>query len=491
MKDNNFLSDLFNRVINFNSWFLVGIVSIFTFLRLPSLFEPYWYGDEGIYEVIGTALRHGELLYKDIWDNKPPFLYLIYALFDGNQMYVKLASLIAGVAALVAFYFLARKVFSNRFSYYAATTVFGLLFGLPFLEGNIANAENFMLFPIVLSAYVLYVHFPKRTDLWKYALIGVLMSIALLIKIVAVFDCAAFVCFMLAIAQKKPNLALRHTKTIILVMIVSFCVLPVLTFLYFTGRGAGFDLLKAVFSQNVGYVGFNNYFIFPLGLVLLKVLFLMITIAVIFVFRKRLPSSALFIYFWLSFAMFSAFFSERPYTHYLLVVLPSFSLLIGILFEKRLLRIINLPIFMIIIFLAFTNFTLYFKNGAYYQNYIAYTFGNKSEQDYQSFFDPNTPRLYALSDFVRTHTTPNDSVFFWTDSGQIYVLSGKLPPGKYVVAYHMTFYPDGFANARSAIVSHKPKYIIDLKDDPEMIGLTKGYSLKFVMDNSRIYEREN
>ena len=34
---------------------LAGVV----FLRIPSLFEPYWYGDEGIYLTIGQAMRHG------------------------------------------------------------------------------------------------------------------------------------------------------------------------------------------------------------------------------------------------------------------------------------------------------------------------------------------------------------------------------------------------------------------------------------------------
>ncbi|HXS15287.1 MAG TPA: hypothetical protein VN711_04105, partial [Candidatus Saccharimonadales bacterium] len=61
-------------------WFLLAASLVFFLLRFPSFFEPYWYGDEGIYEVIGYGLTHGRLLYQGIWDNKPPLLYLIYAI---------------------------------------------------------------------------------------------------------------------------------------------------------------------------------------------------------------------------------------------------------------------------------------------------------------------------------------------------------------------------------------------------------------------------
>ena len=58
---------------------LFWILNFLTFLilRLPSLFEPYWYADEGIYLTIGNALRRGEILYSQIHDNKPPFYTIL------------------------------------------------------------------------------------------------------------------------------------------------------------------------------------------------------------------------------------------------------------------------------------------------------------------------------------------------------------------------------------------------------------------------------
>ena len=64
-----------------NALFISVVVLIFSLLRLPSVIEPYWYGDEGIYEVLAQAMNQGRGLYSGIWDNKPPLLYIIYANF--------------------------------------------------------------------------------------------------------------------------------------------------------------------------------------------------------------------------------------------------------------------------------------------------------------------------------------------------------------------------------------------------------------------------
>src|SRR3990167_3716315 len=80
---------------------------VFVILRFPSIFEPHWYGDEGIYEIIWIAINNGRVLYSEIWDNKPPLLYLIYALFNGDLFYIRFASLISGVFSIIFFFLLA------------------------------------------------------------------------------------------------------------------------------------------------------------------------------------------------------------------------------------------------------------------------------------------------------------------------------------------------------------------------------------------------
>jgi 4-amino-4-deoxy-L-arabinose transferase-like glycosyltransferase len=86
---------------------------VFFILRLPSLFEPNWYGDEGIYEVIGKAMSQGRILYLQIWDNKPPLLYVTYAIFHGDQFGARMLSLLFGLGAVITLFFLAKKLFKE------------------------------------------------------------------------------------------------------------------------------------------------------------------------------------------------------------------------------------------------------------------------------------------------------------------------------------------------------------------------------------------
>src|SRR3989344_3644059 len=177
------MRNLFPQKIQKSILHILSISLVFLLLRIPSLYEPYWYGDEGIYEVIGKAIRSGRILYTGIWDNKPPLLYIIYALFDSDQFFVRAASVILG------------------------TLFFAILFGLPLLEGNIANAENFMLFPILLSALLIYSVATKNdsnsiksysgTDKKMLFVAGLMLGVAFLFKIVAVFDFSALVLFFI------------------------------------------------------------------------------------------------------------------------------------------------------------------------------------------------------------------------------------------------------------------------------------------------------
>jgi len=485
-----------------DTWFVVFALFIFSLLRIPSIVEPYWYGDEGIYEVIGMSLRAGGLLYRDIWDNKPPILYLIYQLFSGDQFSVRTLSLLFGAASVVVFFLVAKKLFHTRRSQYVSTGVFMVLFGLPILEGNIANAENFMLLPILCAFYFVISLFDVLS-FKKTFIAGLLLSFAFLTKIVAVFDFGAFV-VSIAILRLYDEFAPRRGnifkkipfKKIILgseqeLILGAGFVLPIIaTILFFVAKGAFTDFYKAVFSQNVGYVSYGNYFLFPQGLLVLKLILLSAGIGFVWQLRHALGKSGVVILIWIFFSLFNASFSERPYTHYLLVLLASFSLFLGYIFEDKKLSIIKITFLVALIAFVYFNFNLYKKIVPYYQNYMSFVFGNKNAKEYQRFFDGNTPRDYELANIVRSKTSKSDGIFIWGDQAQIYALSGKLPPGRYTVSYHVTFYKNAIGETLGDINRVQPKYIIQTKTDGTIENFLASYVLKYKIDGAQIYERQ-
>lgn len=493
------MNDLLSRLEKSKAfWFVLGTAVLFFFLRLPSLIEPYWYGDEGIYETIGLALTKGRLLYAQIWDNKPPLLYVTYALFHGNQEAVRTASLLVGLGAVIAFFFLARRFFANQKAIIASTLFFAVLFGLPIIEGNIANAENFMLFPIVLAACLLYTTVErKRLSPSSLVLPGLLLGIAFLYKIVALFDFIAFLAFL------KLTLLPKHLSRQTLIPFMQKAWAPLGTFLgsfllpfglsvlYFLFHGALRDYLQAIFFSNVDYVGYGNVFLIPQGLLIGKLLLLAGIVLFVFKRRTRLHPAALFLSLWLAFSLFDAFFSQRPYTHYQLVLLPSFSLLIGWLFlpnKKNLFPYLAALGIFLVVFSYFGHWSLT-KTADYYTNYLSFVTKHKSTSAYESFFDSRVPRDMAIADYLNRNTQDHDNVFLWGNDAQIYTLTGKLPPGKFTVSYHITTNKTNLDQTQQALKHTNPKYIVLFSGVPSYPFHLYNYRHKLSIKDTAIYER--
>ncbi|MDE2025989.1 MAG: glycosyltransferase family 39 protein, partial [Patescibacteria group bacterium] len=405
--------------------FLIFISFIFFLLRLPSLVEPYWYGDEGVYEVIGSALNHGRGLYTGIWDNKPPLLYYIYALFAGDQASVRLLSLIVGIATVLLFFSLAKKLFSSPTTVYSTTAVFAVLFGTPLLEGNIANAENFMLLPALLAGVLVWKTAVKNhTALsWKPVfLAGLLLGISFLLKVVAVFDFAAFFVFFFTVTYTSFSTIKKQLESLVGFFAGFF--LPItLVFLTAVVFHNAATFIHSAFTSNVGYVGYGNYFLFPQGLLVTKLALLTAGVALLFFKRKHLSPSMLFILFWIIFSLFNALFSQRPYTHYLLVLVPSFSLFLGLFAElpkRRLVLGAGIVMLFVIVFVFAAFRPQLWKSVRYYGNYVSFTYGNESVESYLAFFDSSTVRDYELAGFINAHKKPGDTLFVWGNDGQLY-----------------------------------------------------------------------
>lgn len=477
-------------------WFLIIFLTLFFFLRLPSLFEPYWYGDEGIYQTIGMALNRGALLYRDIWDNKPPGLYFIYSMFGADQFLLRLVSLILGMGGVSAFFALSKKLFNKPAVYRISTFIFLILFGLPMLEGNIANAENFMVPLALFSAYFLIKFLTNKGGSYLLFFSGLILGTSFLFKIVAIFDFGAFLLFLYILdfpdKLSVQNLInhLKNKFSQILIFTIAFFLPFFITIVYFLINQSLLLYLNSMFFSNINYVGFGNKFLIPQGLLYLKVFLLAVALLLIFLFRKNLKFPAyLFITSWFAFSFFNAFFSQRPYPHYALVLVPSFCLLLGSIFLYKRLSKILATIFIVSIFIASNYFSLYEKKLEYYLNFANFVFDDKSNVKYQSFFDGNTPRDYKISSFIKSNATTSDNIFIWGNNAQLYKLTHKLPPGKYTTLYHIVQYEDGISNTKLGLGEKKPKFIILMSLRSPYPFSLYNYRERINIEGARIYER--
>lgn len=471
--------------------FLLAAVAFFL-LRLPSLFEPYWYGDEGIYQTIGKGVSQGRLLYKEAWDNKPPLLYVLYALLGSDQFAVRTISLFAGLGSVASFFFLAQKIFAHskkEVLILAAAIAFTVLLATPIIEGNIANAENFMMLPILLAALAVFTY--KELPHPKLLLIaGALVGFAFLFKTVAIFDFAAFFFFLFFITYKD----IRHVTsqfTLLLPYPAAFITPLVLVGGILYLQGVFSDFYKAAFGQMVGYVSYGNAFVIPQGLLIMKLLLLMASVILLFQKRKNIFPHHLFIFLWISFSTFNAFFAARPYTHYLLVLLPSFVLMGALLFTKMHTRLHRgmVALIIVLVMLIAKDFSLYSKTASYYQNFINFVTHRVSLEAYQRFFDANTPKDYKLAQFIKPRTVSSDTIFVWGNNAQLYTLADRLPPGRYAVAYHISATEKALEETKQALMQKKPKFIIVTSVKNPLPFSLSGYQQRLTIQDAIIYER--
>lgn len=470
---------------------LIFILCLVSFLRLPSLMEPYWYGDEGIYLTLGNGIRHGLTLYKDIHDNKPPGIYLLAAV-AGSLFWFRLILLFWNLGSITVFYLITEKILKPvatkplkligiSFPRPNLVTVATLLFGLlPFLaEGNIANGEIFMLLPTLLGfAFLLRMkdEDQKKQKLIWSALAGLSFSLAFLIKVPAVFDAFAAGLFFFLLV---PNLRRSLFSWAPWVFAATFLLPIIFSIAYYSTVGAGPAYINAALLQNVGYLsswttGTQQANLGKTGLMGRGIILIFATLVLAFS-QKWLESGTIFVLLWFAYALFGGLLSERPYPHYLIQVVPPLSLLM-VLIGKYLSRLqklstkINLgalSLALVALAIAFVTFKFWnYSLPPYFQNYFNFMNGRISREQYFTFFDKTLPEQYYIASYITAYTTNQDRIFIWADLPSIYALTRRLPVGRFTAAYHVKDF-NGYNETYAAILQKTPKFIlIDKRLEP-------------------------
>ncbi len=365
-------------------------------LRLPSLFEPYWYGDEGIYLTIGQGLRQGLVLYRDIYDNKPPLIYLLAAL-SGSLFWFRFILLVWSMMTVAFFGKLAKTFFSkNEKLSFLLTAFFAVLTSLPALEGNIANAENFFIGLIIAGVWFFWQK--------NYQGAGLFMGLAFLFKFPPLFDFAALLFFILLSLEEKKDFQKKGRE---ILSLLGWFLLPFLiTIIYSILRGNFVQYIESAILTNFSYtLSWGGGAFSPLGLTTRGIILLLL-LGMFFRGRKKWPDKKiLFLSLWLALALFGALLSSRPYPHYLLQIVAPFILLTAALFaqknnwRERQNWFLGLPLF-----LSLAAFFLYgfqpYRTGSYYQNFLALVLGQKGKPAYFSWFDSRVNQTYALASQV-------------------------------------------------------------------------------------------
>jgi len=483
---------------------VVGVLGGVFLLRIPSFFEPFSYGDEMIYLSLGEAVRRGLTLYKDIHDNKPPLLYFLAAI-AGNVFWFRVILAFWMMATVVIFWKLTQALFpASRQGGPKKTKVqkvavgaFAILTTIPLFEGQIANAEVFMVGPTILAFLILLAGKDRLANIF---LAGVLFAVAALFKIPAALDAPVIVLLWLITSKDvKKSFAKITRKTIFLSL--GFALPIALSLAWYYSKGALNNYLTAAFGQNIGYLSSfrpqdtKAPFLQRNGPLLIRSGIVGLGLLLLFYWRKKLSPTFIFASLWLLFSLFAVTLSERPYPHYLIQIVPSISLLIAIFVGYKNIEqtLVIIPLTLAALVLVYFKFW-YYPTIPYYARFLEFASGKITKQEYFARFDGNVNRNYEISKLIAASTTPDDKVFVWGDSPPIYALARRLPPIKYLAGYHI----HDFSSPEEVVgilEEQNPRVIVILPESPSFPKLQPLLDSKYLfiatVEDAKIWRLAN
>lgn len=498
------------KLKRFDTWLhshcsLLLILCLLIVLRIPNFFEPYWYGDEGIYLTLGNAMRHGERLYLEIIDHKTPLIY--YLAMVPTQFAFRVLLLGWMLVATTAFYCIAHRLISHRWAVWTATVVFTLLTTLPLMEGNIPNGELFVMGFILVGGLIL-----TRTQLWHslfkktdetkiktqypdWVLLlsaGVFFSLGILTKVPALFDFFGFaslawfslsrMIFKNPLSIKNLKLSLSHVLPSTAVLLVGV-VLPILvSILYFVLRGSGQAYLDYGLLYNFRYVEswklpFDNDILLFLFTLPGKVWITGSIILVLTFLGKWVRPTFQFVAAWLCLTLFASLLSNRPYPHYLLQMVPALAMMVGLVLEnllalfsaartKKMVLLLELGLSLGIAIFVWQPIQLLefgkYPTVSYYQRWVKLATGQMSLIEYNNSFDRLMSDNYHAAQILSQ--SPDPYLFIWGTNPTLYALSQKVPTGRFTVAFHIRDF-DAYNESLASVKAKKPEYIIIMKDE--------------------------
>lgn len=480
----------------------VFFVLFLTFLmRFPSLFEPFWYGDEGIFAAVARNLNQGGVLYQTAWDNKPPMIYLTYAsifsVFGVSMFWLRLVATIVVMATVAVIYEISLLNLGKRRALVAAF-VFGLLTSLRLIEGNLALTEIFMILPISLA---MYIAIKRKFDYNSLFFAGFLFAIASLYKQVGAFEAAALGIFIFLQSGKFSDFFKKGV-----VLSLGFGLPYAVTIIYFASKGLVSDYFFAAYTYYKIYLNES-----PRYAVLVNISKYLPVLAAVFygLYKKMGKAKVEMIHLfllWAAFSFLGSYFSGRTYGHYLVQVTPALSLLLAsVKFSRvdltRARVVFVVAFFLPILFLTRLLFSDFLSGGPinqinYWKNFTSYATGGKTIDAYNDYFDRNVNTIMALSDSLKMKGVYGKSVYIWGDIPWLYAIDNLKNPTRYVTSFHVFGVPGGPTEVTNNLNAHPPLYIIKPEssngyfDGLENI-LLKKYTLVEKLNSAEVYVLRN
>lgn len=449
---------------------LTGVLLIFCFINkgTPSV-------DAGVHYYVGSRVLHGEVPYRDVFDNKPPIIYFVNALglsiSGGKAWGVWIVEAISLSVAIFYSFISLKKVFNLESAFYG-TLLWILAFMSLFDGGNLT--EEYALPFQFMGIYLFIRSVGNKTTSVCDILLGVGLGITFFIKqnTFGIFLTSILIILSLSLVNSRWKTTLLKIRSYAIGLLISLLVVIG----YLSINHALDDFISFAYTMNFYQFGrpFSNaanviyrgfQLLLPTMLITIAIVGWADALAIlIYRVRRNYLNKTLYVLIFMTVAFPTELLlvstSNKIYTHYYVTWLPVLSLLVGyVLFS--LLR--NLSHFLLIInketsvlqlrwvYLTIVTWIIYLTIATFRSGFEKAFLGLSTVSEVERYILTNTSRV--------------DSVLVWGIAPALNFVTERESPTRY--NYQSPLYVVGFQNRKmydeflNSIKLNKPKLILD------------------------------
>ncbi len=444
----------------------VGVLLVMLPISPLNIVQPA--RDSGVFLYVGWRMLHGDIPYLDVWDHKPPIIFLINAfglLIGGGSIWgVWLVELLLlFFAALLGFALIKRYLGSLPAVFSLALWMLSLAF---IINGGNLTTE----YTLILQFAMLWLAVEaeeKGYFFWRGYLIGALAATAFLTKQNAIGIPLAILLYLI-ISRVRARRLKALVRTLLVILLGGLTVI-MLVLAFFVLSGSFETFWDAAFAYNFIYVSTNAAEHFEGSINGLRLLsstglaqFALIGWSAgltLFLFKKNLPYDvvaplkiALLV---LPIELLLIGMSGKAYKHYYMALLPIFSIFAGLAFWFLLARISDLPAGKkAAVFLTTAAIILLLFAPAVDYYHLVKTYKNPSD--------------VLISERIQEITGENDSVLIYGAESATNFTARRRSPTRFVYQYPL--YTEGYADQQKIeeflgdVIANEPRLIIDSRN---------------------------
>ncbi len=212
--------------------------------------------DSGFYAYIGKAILHGQVLYRDIFDDKPPIGYylnaLMLAIFGQTTWGLWWSGIVWISACILLFFLVVKKLFG-----WLTAAATGALFLLALMNKQVFQGGNMMevyaLAPQIGIIGITTLYFNRPQKSWLSILVGVLTAVCYMIKqpTIILGFASILVIALHSLTQRKISETIKHGLRFVL----GFMGTAALVAVYWLAIGALGYFIDGAILQGFSFAG--------------------------------------------------------------------------------------------------------------------------------------------------------------------------------------------------------------------------------------------